>query len=74
MSTWRDKVSNLPLDRTVFRKSSHSEGANGCVETCVRDSHHLVRDSKDPEGGVLALERDMWSALMSQIKRGAYDL
>lgn len=74
MNTWRDKVSNLPLDRAVFRKSSHSEGANGCVETCVLDSRRLVRDSKDPEGGVLVLERDVWVGLVSQIKRGAYDV
>ncbi|MFB4306021.1 DUF397 domain-containing protein [Actinomadura sp. GTD37] len=74
MSTWRDKVSSLCLHRTVFRKSSHSEGANGCVETCVRDTRHLVRDSKDPEGGVLAMRREVWAAMVSQIKQGTYDL
>ncbi|HWB35712.1 MAG TPA: DUF397 domain-containing protein [Rugosimonospora sp.] len=74
MSAWRDKVSSLRLHRTVFRKSSHSEGANGCVETCVRDARHLVRDSKDPEGDLLALKRDAWAAMVSQIKRGVYDL
>lgn len=74
MSIWRDKVSSPLLHRTAFRKSSHSEGANGCVETCVRDARHLVRDSKDPEGGVLALKRDVWAAMVSQIKLGAYDL
>ncbi|MFA1539721.1 DUF397 domain-containing protein [Actinomadura monticuli] len=74
MSTWRDKLSSPRLHRTDFRKSSHSEGANGCVETCVRDAQHLVRDSKDPEGGVLALGRDAWAAFVSKIKRGGYDL
>jgi len=67
-------VSSPLLHRTVFRKSSHSEGANGCVETCVRNAHHLVRDSKDPEGRVLALEQSVWAAMVSQIKQGAYDL
>lgn len=66
-------MSSPLLRRAVFRKSNHSEGANGCVETCVRDSHHLVRDSKDPEGGVLSLDRDVWAAMVSQIKQGAYD-
>jgi hypothetical protein len=33
-----------------------------------------VRDSKDPEGGVLALEPDVWAVMVSEIKRGAYDL
>ncbi|WP_207939484.1 DUF397 domain-containing protein [Actinomadura darangshiensis] len=66
-------MANL-LDPAVFRKSSHSEGANGCVETCVRDSRRLFRDSKDPEGGVLTVERNVWAAVVSQIKQGAYDL
>lgn len=66
-------MSSPHLPRAVFRKSSHSEGANGCVETCVRDSRHLVRDSKNPEGGVLALESSVWAAIVAQIKRGAYD-
>ncbi|RKS78900.1 uncharacterized protein DUF397 [Actinomadura pelletieri DSM 43383] len=62
------------LDRSVFRKSRHSEGANGCVETCVRDSRHLIRDSKDPQGDVLVLEQAVWAAMLTQIKQGAYDL
>ncbi|WP_412520411.1 DUF397 domain-containing protein [Actinomadura madurae] len=68
------QMSSPRLPRTVFRKSSHSEGANGCVETCVRDAHHLVRDSKDPEGGVLTLDPSAWAAMVAQIKRGACDL
>ncbi|WP_279507238.1 hypothetical protein [Actinomadura sp. KC06] len=27
-----------------------------------------------PSGGVLAVERDVWVELMSQIKQGVYDL
>lgn len=68
------QLSSLRLPSSVFRKSSHSEGANGCVETCVRDTRHLVRDSKYPEGGVLALRMEAWAAMVSQIKQGAYDL
>ncbi|WP_243708812.1 DUF397 domain-containing protein [Actinomadura sp. GC306] len=67
-------MSNLPLAQAVFRKSSYSDGGNGCVETCVLGSRRLVRDSKNPEGGVLALERDVWAAVVSRIKQGAYDL
>ncbi len=33
-----------------------------------------VRDSKNPEGDVLTLELDVWSALVAQIKRGVFDL
>ncbi|MFF5264417.1 DUF397 domain-containing protein [Actinomadura viridis] len=67
-------MSDLDLTRAVFRKSSRSEGANGCVEACVLGSRHLVRDSKAPESGHLALAPDAWGALLSQIKQGAYDL
>ncbi|TDD30411.1 DUF397 domain-containing protein [Actinomadura sp. KC06] len=42
-------MTRASLGRVIFRKSSQSEGANGCVETCVRDSRHLVRDSKNPQ-------------------------
>lgn len=66
-------MSDLPLDRAIFRKSSYSEGANGCVEACASGSRRLVRDSKNPEGGFLSLEPDAWAALVSGIKRGAYD-
>ncbi|TDC97317.1 DUF397 domain-containing protein [Actinomadura sp. 7K507] len=67
-------MASMDLGRVVFRKSSYSDGGNGCVETGTLGSQHLVRDSKNPEGGVLALDRDVWSALVSRIRRGAYDL
>jgi hypothetical protein len=34
----------------------------------------LVRDSKDPEGPVLAFKADSWKAALEQIKRGDFDL
>lgn len=67
-------MASMDLGRVVFRKSSYSDGGNGCVEAGALGSRRLVRDSKNPEGGVLVLERDGWVALVSQIKRGAYDL
>jgi hypothetical protein len=67
-------VSDFTLERGVFRKSSHSEGANGCVEACVIGSRHLVRDSNNPGAGVLTLDREAWAGLLAQIKQGSYDL
>lgn len=67
-------MTRTDLGRVVFRKSSYSEGGNGCVEAGSSGSRRLVRDSKNPEGGSLALERDVWAAMVSQIKLGAYDL
>ncbi|TDB74608.1 DUF397 domain-containing protein [Actinomadura sp. KC216] len=62
------------LGRVVFRKSTYSEGGNGCVEAGALGTHRLIRDSKNPEGGHLTVGRDTWAALVSQIKQGTYDL
>ena len=67
-------MTRIDLGRVVFRKSSYSNGGNGCVEAGALGSRRLVRDSKNPEGDVLALDRPVWAAMVSQIKRGAYDL
>ncbi|MFD0682908.1 DUF397 domain-containing protein [Actinomadura fibrosa] len=62
------------LIQTAFRKSSHSEGGNGCVEVCAAGSQHFVRDSKDPHDGALVLDGAAWGALVGRIKHGALDL
>ncbi|MEU8343538.1 DUF397 domain-containing protein [Spirillospora sp. NPDC048832] len=67
-------MTRVDLGRAVFRKSSYSNGGNGCVEACAQGAQRLVRDSKNPHGGVLTMERHVWAAMLSQIKRGAYDL
>ncbi|WP_433227365.1 DUF397 domain-containing protein [Actinomadura formosensis] len=70
--------SRVKLDgttRVTWRKSSHSGSSGGeCVEVALLGSVSAVRDSKAPEGGVLTLELDVWSALVAQIKRGVFDL
>ncbi|MES9536631.1 MULTISPECIES: DUF397 domain-containing protein [unclassified Actinomadura] len=43
--------------RSAFRKSSYSGSHNdACVEVAGDGAGLLVRDSKDPEGGTLALD------------------
>lgn len=64
----------LDFTGTVFRKSSRSEGANGCVEVGAIGSHPLVRDSKNPERGVLVLDGAAWRTFVGQIKQGDHDL
>jgi len=59
----------------AWRKSSHSGSSGGeCVEVALFGDGNAVRDSKNPDGGFLAMERDVWAAFVSQIKLGVYDL
>jgi hypothetical protein len=59
----------------VWRKSSRSGSSGGeCVEVARVGVVNAVRDSKDPEGAVLAVEGRVMAGLLAEIKRGAYDL
>ena len=55
-----------------WRKSSYS-GDNGgdCVEVGVAGLGVAVRDSKDPDGPLLAFVRDDWKAFAEQVKASA---
>ncbi|MFC4534577.1 DUF397 domain-containing protein [Sphaerisporangium dianthi] len=76
-------VPRLVITR-VWRKSSFSEGANGCVELAVagvesppRDEAHvdrlyLVRDSKVSDGPVLACAPGEWAAFIGGVKDGEF--
>jgi len=64
---------NQDLVHVTFRKSSHSEGG-GCVEVGALGPQRLIRDSKNPQKGCLAMGPEAWKALLTKIKQGAYDL
>jgi hypothetical protein len=56
------------LSRAVWQKSRRSNGQANCVEV----AHNLpgivaVRDSKDPEGGVLRISCEAWDNLLRRI-------
>jgi hypothetical protein len=62
------------VTRAVFRKSSHSDGGEGCVEAARLERRRLVRDSKDQHGPVLSFGAPEWAAFLADVKGGAYDL
>ncbi|MFD8527752.1 DUF397 domain-containing protein [Streptosporangium canum] len=68
----------------IWHKSSLSGNGQDCVEVTLADSPQpgtaptpdadrlfLVRDSKDPDGPVLAFSPAEWDAFLTAIKRGA---
>ncbi|RJL32843.1 DUF397 domain-containing protein [Bailinhaonella thermotolerans] len=71
---------------SAWRRSGHSTNGGECVEVCVaegetggagHEADHdvwlLIRDSKDPAGGELALTPAEWTALLLRIKRGDFE-
>jgi hypothetical protein len=66
----------MDISHLTWRKASYSGGnGGGCVEVarnlpCVV----AVRDSKDPDGPVLAFSPDQWHAFTHQVKAGVFDL
>ena len=56
----------------VWRKSSRSTNQGGaCVEVAALLDAIGLRDSKDPEAGLLVLSRRRFGALVQQIKERA---
>jgi hypothetical protein len=56
----------------AWRKSSYS-GSNGgaCVEIGTASPAVAVRDSKHPDGPLLAFAADTWQAFTDQVKASA---
>jgi hypothetical protein len=57
----------------TFRKSSYSNQTGACVEVgALPDGGLAVRDSKDPEGGILTFSATAFTSLISAIKQGEF--
>ena len=67
----------MDLSGVKWRKASYS-GTNGgsCVEVSIREvaGHRLVRDSKHPDGAVLAVTAGQWQAFITSAKARDLDL
>ena len=54
-----------------WRKSSYSgSGGGNCVEVASAGAV-LIRDSKDPDGAVLAFGREAWEAFAAALRAAA---
>jgi hypothetical protein len=62
----------MDITGAAWRKSSHSGGASGnCVEVATADRTVTVRDSKHPDGPVLAFGLHDWQRFAAQVKADA---
>lgn len=57
-------------DGLEWRKSSYSGGGNDCVEVAFIGSTPAVRDSKDPDGGVIRIDGAQWRELLDAVSTG----
>lgn len=59
----------MDLTKAQWRKSSRSAGGEGaaCVEVAFIDGEIAVRDSKNPDTGVLAFPAESWRQFLTSL-------
>ena len=61
------------LSRATWRKSSYSNGGGECVEVAdLEDGTRALRDSKNPDDGMLTFDRQAWASFVAGIKSGRF--
>ncbi|TDC96547.1 DUF397 domain-containing protein [Actinomadura sp. 7K507] len=59
----------MDLNTATWRKSSHSGNTGGeCVELASAPGIIALRDSQDPDGPKLLLDRDEFATLVTSLK------
>lgn len=66
-------MTSMDPDRFRWRKSSYSGGSgNDCVEVALLpDGRTAIRDSKNPNGGMVLLTSEEWAAFRTAIDDGS---
>lgn len=55
-----------------WRKSSRSSGQGACIEVGRLPELVGVRDTKDRDGGTLAIHTDAWQSFLTALRQGRY--
>jgi hypothetical protein len=53
-----------------WRKSTYSSNGADCVEVAFQHAGTGVRDSKNVDGGHLAIASEQWTAFIASVKHG----
>ncbi|MEV6232134.1 DUF397 domain-containing protein [Saccharopolyspora shandongensis] len=61
------------MNERQWRKSSHSGSVHNCVEVALSSDAAAVRDSKNPDGGILAFDARRWLSFLSAVKVDRYE-
>ncbi len=68
-------MQSLEYGSVAWRRSSYSGESGNCVEVAaVNPDRRAVRDSKDPEGGVLTVRSLAWGDFVAAVRRGEFPL
>lgn len=60
---------NIDLAGAVWRKSTYSQGNGACVEVALTPAGTGIRDSKQPDGGVVRASFAAWEAFCRAVRR-----
>jgi hypothetical protein len=66
-------LDEIKVDGRMWRKSSISESGT-CVEVNLGSQMVLVRDSKNPDGGVLCFSHPEWRAFLAGVRLGEFEV
>jgi hypothetical protein len=64
----------MSMQVSEWKKSRHSGNGGNCVEVGLAPGLVSVRDTKDREGGTLTVPTAAWSAFLTGVKAGEFDL